>query len=231
MDEKQQPVMKVDGLGASAISGAQPVKMNYASNSHKAKEAGPPKEEVKKIIKGGVVQKKAPLGKKFKESLFGGTLVAAGHYILYDVLIPALQALLVDSIRGGSERLVYGEKVNPGIRRDGNRSYVNYGGYSNQGQGVIRRPQQPAQDLNRAARHNFDMNILETKGDAEDVLSQLVGLVDQYGQASVGDMNTLLGITGDFTDQKWGWTNLSSAYVSRVREGYLINLPKPIPLE
>lgn len=230
MDNDQPVVVKTEGLDPGATT--RPIKMNYPGNSHKVKEASLPKEEVKKIIKGGIVQKKLPLGRKFKESLFGGTLVAAGRYVVYDVLIPALQALVVDSIRGGSERLIYGEKVNPGIRRDGNRSYVNYQGYSsNQGQGVIRRPQQPAQDLNRAVRHNFDMNILENKSDAEDVLSQLCGLIDQYGQASVGDMNTLLGITGDFTDQRWGWTNLSAAYVGRIREGYLISLPKPIPLE
>ena len=232
MDEKQP--IKVESLNVISdgkMAGSAPMKINYPGNSHKVKDAGPQKEEVKKIIKGGLVQKKESIGKKFKESLFGGTLVAAGHYIVYDVLIPALQALVVDSIRGGSERLIYGEKIPSGIRRDGNRSYVNYQGYSNQGQGIIRRPQQPTQDFNRAARHNFDMNILETKGDAEDVLSQLVGLIEQYGVASVGDMNCMLGITGDFVDQKWGWSNLSSAYVSRVREGYLINLPKPGPLE
>lgn len=227
--EEKQSTMKVEGLGV--VNGVQPIKINYPGNSNKAKEAAAqqPKEELKKVVKGGVVQKKPSVGKKFRESLFGGTLVAAGTYILYDVLIPALQALVVDSIRGGSERLVYGDKVAPGIRRDGNKSYVNYSGFSNQG--VTRRPQQQELSMNRAVRHNFETSVFESKADAEAVLSQLLGVLQDYPTASVSDFNSLIGKTGDFTDVKWGWTNLSSAYVSRIREGYIVNLPAPIPLD
>ena len=229
MDEKRSTIV-VEGLGDT--NGVQPVKVNYPGNSHKTKDTRQtvPREDIQKVIKGNVIQKKESVGKKFRESLFGGTLVAAGHYIVYDVLIPALQALVVDSIRGGSERLIYGEKVDQRIRRDGNKSFVNYGGYSSS-QGVVRRSTQPSQELNRAVRHNFETSIFEFKNDAEDVLSKLVGIIDQYNFASVGDLNSLIGVTGEFTDQKWGWQNLSSASVSRVREGYILNLPKPIPLD
>ena len=77
--------------------------------------------------------------------------------------------------------------------------------------------------LRNRSRHNFDDIILDSRGEAEEVLSHLVDLVDDYGMASVADLYDLVGITSNFTDNKYGWTNLSSASVSRVRDGYLID--------
>ena len=76
------------------------------------------------------------------------------------------------------------------------------------------------------ARHDFDEIILETRGEAEEVLSHLVDLTIDYQQATVADLYDLVGITSNFTDNKYGWTDLRSASVTRVRDGYLINLPR-----
>ena len=81
------------------------------------------------------------------------------------------------------------------------------------------------------ARLNFDDIILESRGEAEEVLSHLLELVENYGVASVADLYELVGITGSFTDNKYGWTNLSTASVSRVRDGYLLNLPNATPID
>ena len=78
---------------------------------------------------------------------------------------------------------------------------------------------------------NFDDIILETRWEAEEVLSHMIDLIENYGVASVADLYELVGITGSFTDNKYGWTNLSSATVSRVRDGYLINLPNAQPID
>jgi hypothetical protein len=56
-------------------------------------------------------------------------------------------------------------------------------------------------------------------------------LTFDYGQASISDLYELVGITANFTDNKWGWTDLRSSSVSRARDGYLLNLPRPILLD
>ena len=38
-------------------------------------------------------------------------------------------------------------------------------------------------------------------------------------------------VTVNFTDNKYGWKDLSSASVSRVRDGYLLNLPRTVLLD
>jgi len=41
----------------------------------------------------------------------------------------------------------------------------------------------------------------------------------------------LVGLAATHTDNKWGWTDLSGAGVSRIRGGYLLDLPEPEPLD
>ena len=80
------------------------------------------------------------------------------------------------------------------------------------------------------ARHNFDGIMLETHADAVDVLESLIARVERYGSASVADFYDYLGVTGGFTDQKYGWTNLSNADIRQTRKGFVFDLPKPQPL-
>lgn len=75
------------------------------------------------------------------------------------------------------------------------------------------------------------MTILFWKqGEAEDVLMSLNELIDVYGKASVADLYDLVGISGRYTDVKYGWTNLMTASHTRVRDGYLLKLPRVMPL-
>lgn len=227
MDNKKE-VMKVD-VGYSEI---RSVNVEFPANSHKKKEEV--KEEVKKvekIIKGRVVQRKKSLGKRFLETFIGEDVNSVTGYILHDVLIPAAKATLSDMVQGGIEMLLFGERKGNRTRRDQGRSHVSYNNYSSSNnRRDDRRDDRRDYAQKSRARHNFDDIILSTRGEAEEVLSHLVDLTMDYGEASVADLYDLVGITEEFTDRKYGWTNLGSASVSRVREGYLLNLPKPIPL-
>ena len=55
-------------------------------------------------------------------------------------------------------------------------------------------------------------------------------LISMYGLVSVADLYELVGITGSYTDNKYGWYDIRSASVVRVRDGYLLKFPKAIPL-
>lgn len=82
------------------------------------------------------------------------------------------------------------------------------------------------------AAHNFDEIILETRMEAEEVIERMAEYVERYDQASVSDLYQLVGVTGSFADEKWGWKDLRAASVTRVRNGgYLLDLPRPIELD
>ena len=55
-------------------------------------------------------------------------------------------------------------------------------------------------------------------------------LIDQYGMVSVGDLYDLVGVTGQYTDNNYGWTDLRTASVVRTRDGYMIKLPRALAL-
>ena len=72
--------------------------------------------------------------------------------------------------------------------------------------------------------------ILDNRGEAEEVLLRMDEIVATYGTVSVADLYDLVGITGAYTDNKYGWTDIRSASVVRVRDGYMIKLPRALPL-
>ena len=78
--------------------------------------------------------------------------------------------------------------------------------------------------------YNYDDIILETRGEAEEVLERMEELIETYGIVSVADLYDLVGITGNYTDNKYGWTNIRNAEPVRVRDGYMLKLPKALPI-
>ena len=63
------------------------------------------------------------------------------------------------------------------------------------------------------------------------VLDTLLKLVEDYDVARVADYYQLVGRTGSWTDNEWGWTNLSDSRVRRIPEGYILELPRPVSLK
>jgi hypothetical protein len=225
MAEVKREILKVD----NGAEGFKTVKMEFPSNSSSSKK------EVKKIIKGNVKQRKKPFMKKLTDTFVGEDVDNVWEYLFYDVLVPATKNTLVDMVQGGVEMLLFGEKRRNNIQRNADKSYISYNGISSNSSLYNRNS--PTRDSKRdisyrgRSSHNFDEIILTTRGEAEEVISHLADLVVDYGQASVADLYDLVGITGQFTDNKYGWRDLSSASVSRLREGFVLNLPKTIILD
>jgi len=201
----------------------------FPSNSNKSKEqaeVAEPKTEKKvdRVVSGNVIRAKKTFGQKASEMFFGDDTHSVVDYILNDILIPAFKSTVSDMVNGGIEMLLFGERRSSSgaskIYRDRSRSYVPYNRISRE---------DDRRSLSRSARtnHDFDQITIESRGEAEDVLSHLVDLIEDYEVASVADYYDLLGIESKFTDSKYGWTNVRDAYVERVRNGYSIHLPRP----
>ena len=73
--------------------------------------------------------------------------------------------------------------------------------------------------------------VFNSRGDAEAVLMSMDELISQYEVVRVADLYDLAGITGDYTDYRYGWTDIRSARIERVRDGYIIRMPKALPLD
>lgn len=158
---------------------------------------------------------------------------AVGDYIFNDVLLPAVKDLVVDMVRQGIERTVYGES---GAPRRGPRGYSSRGYTSYNSIGSSRtREDGPGyrREITRTQRssHSFSDIIIPTRSEALDVLDGLEGQIEQFGVVSVADLYDLVGITSEFTDESWGWDNLRNATVKQTRAGFILDLPRPQSLK
>ena len=48
---------------------------------------------------------------------------------------------------------------------------------------------------------------------------------------TVADMYDMADVPAPFTSSKYGWTNISRAETKRVRDGYILELPKAMPID
>lgn len=207
---------------------------NYASNSNKSK-ASKDKPRAEKVVKGEVISRPKPIGSRFKNLFLGGEAKEASRYILGEVLLPAFRNLIVDSIRIGTERVVYGEstrRYTPPYSRSPYAGRVTYQTPVNRSYPDPREPRQayiPDQVGSRRRQQGQEV-ILSTKEEAETVVEMMIDVIDKYDMVSLADFYDLLGLPTNHVDNNWGWTFLNDVEIRQVREGWIIDLPPAEPV-
>ena len=76
--------------------------------------------------------------------------------------------------------------------------------------------------------------ILETRKDAEDVLSAVEDIFESYGLVTVADLCDLCSVTSSYKDNLIGWKesdSINRAFIKRNRNGYQLMFPKPVSLK
>lgn len=191
----------------------------YKSNSHKSKELTknePVKKVVKPIAKATTKKKNA-----LAETFISEDASNIKSYILMDVLVPAIKKAVIDIVTDGISMLFYGDTSHGNRRSNTTASYISYNNrYSDRDRTSYGR-----------SRYSYDDIILKSRGEAEEVLDRMCEMIDTYGIVSVADMYDLVGIATNYTDNKYGWTNLRNAEPIRVSNGYMLKLPKAGPID
>ena len=197
-----------------------------------AKTEGKEKKKLAPLVsKGSVAKKKRTVADKFKDAFLGES-ENLGDYIMYDVLVPAFRDTVSEMGFGIIERLFgngRSSRSRGSVVRDRGRSYVSYNS-SSRNDRDRGRDDRPDIDRRSRARHSFDNVVFTNKWEAEDVLAHLVDMILEYGEATVRSFYELSNIEADYTDDRYGWTNLRDAYVERTRNGYVIVFPQTRPL-
>jgi hypothetical protein len=73
--------------------------------------------------------------------------------------------------------------------------------------------------------------VFDNRGDAEAVKQQMQAAIVKYGFVTVADLYDMVDQPAPYTSQKYGWMDVSSAEVTRVRGDYMLKLPKPAPID
>lgn len=194
----------------------------YKSNSHRSKELEEqnklPERRTEKVVKGDARRRKQSDLGKIGAVFVSDEIANIKNYILLDVLVPTIKRAISDIVCNGINMLL-GEPTRSKSSLQGAK--VSYRSYYDQ-QNDRRDYARPRAQLN----YSYDDVIFDNRGDAEEVLDRMEELLERFDVVTVADLFDMAGISGNYTDNKYGWTDLRNAHVERTRDGYIIRLPR-----
>ena len=192
----------------------------YKSERKKVEAEG--ERRAKKVIKGSArVRKKSEI-RKFADVFISEDISNVKQYIFMDVIVPLVQETICDIFEDVPRMIFYGSR---GSGRKSTVDRVSYRDYS-------KKDNYRRNDSFRD-RENPDYGdiVLGSKGEAEKVLYAMDEIMDEYGMVRVGDLYDLAGESCPYTLDNYGWLNIRNAKIVRVRDGYVIEMPKAVPIK
>lgn len=208
------------------IEPTRPTEVSLPGNTDKAKEGASPE---KKVIAKAKVQKKSAV-KEALRTFFAQDLPEIAEHLVIDVAIPAAKNAITDMVTQGIQQLLYGE-VDP--RRRPTSRYTSYSSSSrsDRGQAYYESRRSERRELRQPKPTNVEDLVFDTRGDAVDVIEFIAESIEQYGQVSVADLMSSVGIQPRYTDERWGWTTTDAFEIRQIREGWLVSADRPEPIK
>jgi hypothetical protein len=199
---------------------------NLPDNSHKSRnekkavENNKVEKRAEKVVH-GKVKTKTNNARKLTDIFISEDVSNVKNYIIMDVIVPSIKKAVYDLIVGTLDMSLYGGR---GGGKRPTADKISYRDYSN----ASRRDERSYGSTRTASGYSYDDIVVETRGEAESVLARMDEIMEEYEQVRVADLYDLVGISGDYTDNKYGWTNIRNARVVRTRDGYKIEMPRAI---
>lgn len=194
---------------------------NQTSGNTPAEKKDTDTEKRAEKVVTGKVKTKPNAKRKLTDVFISEDVANVKNYILMDVIVPAVKKAIYDLIVGTLDISLYGGRGSGKRPSVDKISYRDYNSMS----------RQDTRDVPRShSVYSYDDIIFSSRGEAEAVLSRMDEIMDEYRMVRVADMYELAGVSGDYTDNKYGWTNIRDAKISKVYDGYKIDMPRAIAL-
>ena len=223
------------------------------SNSLKSKQAAEVSKskterptDIQSVSKGNVKVRKKPATKRFLESIGVEDGRTVGDYILWDVILPATKDMLSSVVKTAIDVFLYGQAKPKNIERRGRTSRVSYDRYYDDGYSVTSRNRDHGYSYRPRAAMDFSEIVFRDYYDddkgrmvsgretAESVLNEMADIIQQYHFVKVSEFLALAGVPDSdisHVDHNMGWDALIRVDIDRVRDGYVIHLPRPVPFD
>lgn len=197
--------------------------VNYTPNSHKykAEQKTAADKKVEPVVKGAVKRKKNEV-RKFTDIFAPGDTSNIKNYLLMEVAVPMVKKMLSEMIRIGADMLIFGDAGrSPGA---GHTAYNKISYSSNSA------PATPSYSGIRTP-FNYDDILFDDYRDAECVMRSMCDIIATYKIISVAKFYELCGVRdNNYMNHNYGWMDLRGADIIRVRDKWMLKLPKVLPL-
>lgn len=182
-------------------------------------------QKIKAVAKATV--KKPNTRDKLRDVVFNADIGDVGEYIVYEEIIPRLINALIDTIKNTLDMAFAGQRSRDRRRHRGS-SNATYS-FDIEREDDDRIPARSRRDRDDMARRSDRLIPLSfgSMREAQAVLDEMVEFLTVYDQVTVADYYNAAEVSPNATDNKWGWTSLKSAIVTKDRDGWYIDLPRP----
>lgn len=208
------------------------------SNASRIQRSKDPVEKAVDIPEGRTIKKTKMA--KFASNLFAEDITNVKEYVIWDVILPAVKNTISDIVCNGIDMILFGQTSSG--RRSGGK--VNYSGIYSGGLKSSRvinlNEKREEERVRRSGTSGYAyQEIALSRPEADDVLYILRQKEEQYGLTSVSDMyDAIEEVIGEkvftnvreFTDNQWGWSDLSRARYDKVGNGVVLRMPRIEPL-
>lgn len=140
-------------------------------------------------------------------------------YVVNDVVIPMAKEAILNAVNGGLAMIFYGDTNQRRTTVSSGRK--DYSGISSRNNST---------HSYQSSNSTKDVSAIPIKSysKAREVIECLKDNIKEYGQTSVADFNDAAEVTSVFTDNDWGWKDVTDAFITQNRDGYFnIHLSKP----
>ena len=204
---------------------------NKAKAELAAKQSAQPEKKNTKVTQGQVVKKKSTF-KHFVNTFVQEDAKTVGDFVLEEVIEPGIKTIVSDIITNAISMFFWGKSGKSTTTTPASRVRMDYSGiYSRQQNAQAKQHLQQRTNQNTKAYY-YDTLTFKNRNDAVAVLERMKEQLVIYQMVSVADFYDFAGVSGNYTDNRYGWTDLNAASISNVPgEGWRIDLPKVVVLE
>lgn len=205
----------------------------YTPNSHKYREeqkqktSTPEEKRVQKVVKTPVKTKKNEV-RKFADIFISEDISNVKNYIFMDVLVPAIKKAIYDIVTNGIDMFLYGGTGKGKSSTSGSKvSYRSYYDQKNNSNNGYRN----SESIKSHNGFEYDEIVFNNRGEAEAAKQEMMAAIGRYGVVTVSDLYDMVDLPAPYTSQKYGWMDVSNTEAVRVRDGYILKLPKALPID
>lgn len=197
--------------------------MEFPDKSKPNQPAAPKK--VKPVIP-GATQVPRPATRRFMDYMFAESPKALAGKVGRDVIVPRLKAGFEETVRSFLSGMLWGNggsPVNQMIKGTTMRvGGMNYSQIPPSTTGLAIQANQSR------TGGNYQDIVVPSQQQAEVVLANMFDLLNEYRVVTVANLYELANMSAAISDYNFGWTSLDGARISKVREGFLLELPRPV---
>lgn len=191
----------------------------------------PQKKVIKQVVPSGMAHgAKRPASRRFMSFLMSESPRDLAGRIGRDILVPRAKAGLEEAANSFLSGMLWGGGGNRPTSNIVQGAVLRGTGGGGMNYAAISAPGQPVVAVTAPGTGPYKDVVVPSQQFAEAVLANAYDLMNQYRVIAVGDLYESAGISPEPHHNSYGWYSLDGARIVKDREGYRIELPRPVKL-